>query len=65
MQVAEIGEAAAARGWRRWIADRLVGPLARRLPLSPRQIRTLIGLFFLFRTLAYLAQTAQEARRRT
>ncbi len=58
----DLGNAAAASGWRAKVADRAAPPVAKRTPASQDAVRAAIGFAFLALTLVHLGRVLQRYR---
>jgi hypothetical protein len=54
---------AGLKGWRQALGDRVANPVAQRTPLSPDQVRALVGGVFFVLAARYVALTARDGVR--
>jgi hypothetical protein len=51
-------------GWRERLAHRIDKPVSRRTPLSPDQVRAILGAVFFVSSALYVIRTVLRARKR-
>jgi hypothetical protein len=65
MALDDLGEAAAASGWRATVADNLARRVdASRLPVNDRQVRAALGFGFLALSVRHVVETIRHYRLR-